>query len=191
MYRESADKEIAGSPFFLDEWSPGIIYMRDGSKAEKFLLKLDILRNELIFLHEGRILSVVNSVKEFVLNTNSGNRFLFRCGYPEYERYDAGTYYQVISDGPYSFLKMNRKSVVESTAFNQGTKKEYVVNETYFIASPAQLLTKIKREKRSVLEALGDTDGKLAAWINKNGLRCKTEADIAAVVKVFNEGSYK
>lgn len=191
IYREAADKSIEGSPFFVDDWVKGVIYMKDGSKADKFLLKLDLLRNELIFLHDGQILSVVNPVKEFVLNTADNKQLLFRCDYPAYERFDANSFYQVLQDGPTSLLKMNRKSIKESTAFNQGLKKEYILNESYYISKPGRDLVRIKRDRSSLLEALGDADGKLAAWMSKNGNRCRTEEDMAAVIKAYNEGSYK
>ena len=191
IYREAADKSVEGSPFFIDDWSKGVIYMKDGSKADKFLLKLDALRNELIFLHDGQILSVVNPVKEFVLMPSETKQLLFRCGYPTFERYDENSFYQVLQDGPTSLLKMNRKSIKESTAFNQGLKKEYILNETYYIAKQGRDPIRIRKDKSSLLEALGDADGKLAAWMSKNGNRCRTEDDMAAVVKAYNEGSYK
>ncbi|MBL0134370.1 MAG: hypothetical protein IPP79_10350 [Chitinophagaceae bacterium] len=191
IYREAADKSVEGSPFFIDDWSKGVIYMKDGSKADKFLLKLDALRNELIFLHDGQILSVVNPVKEFVLMPSDTKQLLFRCGFPAFERYDENSFYQVLQDGPTSLLKMNRKSIKESTAFNQGLKKEYILNETYYIVKPGRAPIRIKKDKSSLLEALGDGDGKLPAWMSKNGNRCRSEDDMAAVVKIFNEGGYK
>lgn len=182
-----SNSNIVGSPFFMDEWTPGVIYLKDGSKADKFQLKLDIFSNELLFLHQNKTLAVVNPVKEFVLTPATGMRYLFRCGFLAIERNTEATFYQVLQDGATALLKLNKKSLVDVAEYNKAsTTKEYSLTETYYISKPGGYAIKIKKDRASFLEAIGDTTGKLKEWLDKNKNRCKTEEELMAAVEAFN-----
>ena len=192
LYRPSGETEIGGSRFLLEEWTPGVIYMKDGYKADKFLLKFDLYSNELLFLHEGKPLVVVNPVKEFVITPAVGAPYLFRRGYQPVDRNDQLSYYQVIQDGPVSLLKFTSKTINERKEYNKaGTIKEYANVVNYFIGNSNGEIIKTKKDKSSLLSAIGDADGKLKDWIDKNKIRCKTEEDMIAIVKAYNENLHK
>ena len=188
LYRVNENPDVAGSPFFLDEWVPGIIYLKDGYRAEKFKLKLDLYSNELLFLHEGKPLVVVNPVIEFVLNVPAGEQYLFRSGYFSVDDNTEATYYQVLQEGQVTLLKQSRKIIIIKNEYSQRSGvKEFTGSENYFIARPGKTPVKIKKDKASLVAAIGDVDGKLMAWVNKNGLRCKSEEDMKMVVKAHSE----
>ena len=192
LYRPSGETNIEGTRFLLEDWMPGVIYMKDGHKADKFLLKFDFYSNELLFLHEDKPLVVVNPVKEFVIIPTIGAPFLFRRGYQPVERNDELSYYQVMQDGPVSLLKFTSKTINERKEYNKaGSIKEYASSINYFIAKSNGEIIKIKKDKTSLLSAIGDADGKLQAWVEKNKIRCKTEEDMMAVVKGYNDNLYK
>ncbi len=192
LYKNNTDTEIEGSRFLLEEWMPGIIYMRDGHKADKFLLKFDLYSNQLLFLHEGNPLVVVNHVKEFVITPAVGAPYLFRRGYDPVERNDELSFYQVVQDGPVSLLKHTAKTINERKEYNKaGVIKEFITTSNYFIAKATGEMIKIKKDKSSLISALGDADGKLQAWVEKNKLKCKTEEDLMVVVKGYNNNLYK
>jgi len=192
LYRNSTDTEVEGSRMLSEEWAPGIIYMQDGYKADKFMLKFDFYRNELLFLHEGKALVVMNPVKEFIMVPVIGPKLLFRRGYQPVERNDETTYYQVLQDGPCSLLKHTTKTINERKEYNKaGTVKEYATTINYYVFRDNGDMVKIKKDKSSLVSAIGDNDGKLMAWVDKNKLRCKTEEDMMAVVKGYNENLHK
>ena len=188
LYRPNAETDIEGTRFLFEDWMPGVIYMKDGRKAEKFLLKFDFYSNELLFLHDGKPLVVVNPVKEFVITPVIGTPCLFRRGYQPVERNDELSYYQVIQDGPVSLLKFTSKIINERKEYSKaGSIKEYNTSINYFIAKSNGEIVKIKKDKQSLLSAIGDADGKLQAWVDKNKIRCKTEEDMMTVVKAYND----
>jgi hypothetical protein len=192
LYKNNTDTEIEGSRFLLEEWSPGIIYMADGHKAEKFLLKFDLYSNELLFLHEGKPLVVVNPVKEFIIKPVVGAPYLFRRGFQPVERNDEISFYQVVQDGPVSLLKHTVKIINERKEYNKaGVIKEFITSSNYFVSKANGEIIKIKKDKNSLISAIGDTDGKLQAWVEKNKLKCKTEEDMMVVVKGYNDNLYK
>lgn len=192
LYLPNTESTIEGTRLLFEDWMPGVIYMKDGYKADKFLLKFDFYSNELLFLHEGKTLVVVNPVKEFVITPTTGAPCLFRRGYQPIERNDEISFYQVIQDGPVSLLKFTSKSINERKEYNKaGTIKEYATSINYFIAKSNGEIIKIKKDKSSLLSAIGDADGKLQTWVDKNKLRCKTEEDMIAVVKAYNDNLHK
>lgn len=194
LYKPEGANDIEGSRYFLEDWVPGIIYMKDGYKAEKFVLKFDLSSNELLFQHDGQTLVVVNPVKEFVLTANFGSRsFLFRKGYAPIDRNDGDTYYQVLRDGSVNLLKHTSKMITERKEYGKaGVIKEYATVINYYIARADGSLVKIKKNDRSsLLGAIGDSDGKLAAWAEKKKNRVKSEEDMVELVKAFNEGLHR
>jgi len=191
LYKNSNAGDIQGSAFFKEDWLPGVIYLGDGYRADKFLLKLDLYSNELLFQHEGQALAVVNPVKEFVLTSPLGAQYLFRCGYMPIDVNDEKTFYQVIANGPTSLLKHIRKNINERKEYGSAaTIKEFITTESYFISQPKGVILKVKKDKRSLLDALGD-DGKMEAWMAKNKIKIKSEQDLVNVVNAWNQNLHK
>lgn len=193
LYRPNSHFDVEGSRFFLDDWSPGIIFMSDGYRAEKFKLKLDLESNELLFLHEGQPLVVVNPVKEFVLTpVAGGDSFLFRKGFDSYDKNNGETYYQVLQDGEVVLLKHTLKYISERKEYNKAaTIKEYTTVTSYFIAKKDGSIVKVKREKSSLLAAIGDSSGKLLLWSDKKKNRARTEKEMIELVRAYNEKNYE
>ena len=144
LYKNTNEGDIRGSAFFQESWLPGIIYLEDGYRADKFLLKLDLHSNELLFEHDGKALAVVNPVKEFVLNSPVGTQYLFRSGFMPVETNDEKTFYQVVVNGPTSLLKHIRKNINERKEYGSAsTIKEYITSESYYITQPKGLILRV------------------------------------------------
>jgi hypothetical protein len=192
VYRAKMDASINGNPFFIDEWLPGVITLRSGQKADKYHLKLDVYSNELLFQYEGNALVVVNPVKEFVLKTNFGRSYLFRAGFLPVERNTENTFYQVLTDGPVTLLKLTRKIITERQEYNQAAViKEFEASESYYIANADGGIEKIRKDKKSLLAAINDADGSFAKWLEKKGLRCKSEEELVKAVTAYNNNQHK
>ena len=43
---------MEGSPLLFAEWAQGVLYLKDGSKADKFLFNIDLYSNEILFQHD-------------------------------------------------------------------------------------------------------------------------------------------
>lgn len=192
LYKSVGIPGVNGSPFLFEDWVPGTLFMKDGGKASKFLLKYDLYNNEILFLHENKTLAVANPVIDFILSPSSSAPMRFRSGFAPVERNTAATFYQVVEDGSVMLLKHVYKTIVEVSEYNKAsTLKEFSQNEVYYIARPGLPPVRIKKDKASLLQAIGDKDGKLAAWVEKKRLRCKSEEDIIEVVKAVNAGTYQ
>ena len=187
--------EILGSPLLFEEWYDGNIYLKDGSKAEKFPLKFNVYENQLIFNYNNQALIVQNPVKEFVINLVKDGKtttMAFRCGYLPIEKNDENTFYQVLQDGPTALLKQIKKAVVTNATYGGAENvRQFETVEAYFVALPRGDLARIRKDRGSLIDALGDGKGKLEAWMKANGNRGKTEADLIAAIKAWNENQWK
>lgn len=191
LYKPPGATDIEGSRFLFEEWSPGIIKMKDGYKAEKFVLKFDFMSNELLFQHDGQTLVVVNPVKEFILTPIPGGKiYQFRKGFSPIEKNDGETFYQVLQDGDVMLLKHTAKYIKERTEYNKaGVIKEYATTVTYYVAKADGSITKIKRDRESLVAAIGD--GKLLAWAEKKKNRGRSDEEMVEIVKAYNEKLYQ
>lgn len=192
IYKGNDIPGIMGSPFLFEDWLPGTLFMKDGAKATQLQLRYDAYQNEVLFLHEGKPLVVVNPLIEFVITPATQPPMRFRCGYQAVERNTDATFYQVIYDGNVTLLKHLYKKITEISEYNKASvQRELTLEESYYIAKAGLPPVKIKKDRASVLKTLEDPDGKFAAWLDKNRNRCKSEEDIMAALKAYNEGSYR
>jgi len=187
--------DIIGSPLLFDTWNQGTIYLKDGTKAENFPLKFNVYENQLIFNYNDQALSVQNPVKEFVIATSgdaTATKMAFRCGYLPIEKNDEKTFYQVLQDGPVALLKQIKKMVVTNVTYGGAENvREFSTTEAYFVAMPKGDLARISKSRSSLIDALGDRQGKLDAWMRANNNKGKTEADLMAAIKAWNENQWK
>lgn len=194
IYRQKDEYvNINGSPFFVEEWLPGVMYMKDGARANKFKLRFDAYNNELLFLNGNDPLVVVNPMTGFDITNFSGTTFRFRCGYPAIDKNTEKSFYQLMEEGPSaSLIKLVKKTILTIEEYNKaGGTKEFNLSETYFIVKPNGTIVKIKKDKNSLLDALSDAGNGLANWVEKKRLRCKTEEELMEVVKAYNDKTYQ
>ena len=187
--------DIQGSPLLFDSWNQGTIYLKDGTKAENFPLKFNVYENQLIFNYNDQALTVQNPVKEFVIATSAeanAPKMVFRCGYIPVEKNDEKTFYQVLQDGPVALVKQIKKMVVTNATYGGAENvREFSTTEAYFLAMPKGDLARIGKNKSSLIDALGDRQGKLDAWMKTNNNKGRSEADLMAAVKAWNENQWK
>lgn len=194
VYRQSEENvNINGTPFFIEEWLRGVIYMKDGAKATKFKLRFDAFSNELLFLNGNDPLVVMNSLAGFEITNNAGNTFQFKCGFPAIDKNTERTLYQILQEGEQATLiKLVKKTILTIEEYNKANgSKEFSLSETYYIVKPTGSIQKIKRDRSSLLEALNGGDQKLRAWVEKNRFRCKDEEEMKQVVQAYNDKTYQ
>lgn len=192
-YRPASRPDVVGSPLLFSDWMPGVIYLKDGHKADKFPLNFDLFNNEVLFQHQGNSLVVVDAVKEVVIfpyGANANVSYVFRNGFLPVEKNNESTFYQVLQDGTTTLLKLTKKIITEKAEYNQPVVKSFESSETYYVVKANKAPQKISKSKKALLEALADSSGKLASWIEKNGYKCKSDEELVAVVKAFNENQH-
>ena len=72
---------IAGNPYFIKDWSDGVIRFSSGKESNKFKLKFNAAQNRLLLQFNGSTFASESKENEFVLySRNKNDSFLFRKG---------------------------------------------------------------------------------------------------------------
>ncbi len=190
-YNHKLYTDIDGSPFLFDEWYKGSIFMVSGEKIENITIKYDAFEDEILFMQDGKTFDIPSGVKYFILTPGvegMKDSMIFRGGYPAVENNSGSTFYEVLADGNTSLLKCYRKimGLSKQNAF-VSNKREFALEEKYYVGKPDTPPVRIKKDKASVLKALSDKKDILESYIEKEKKNCKTEAGLIEVVKKYNE----
>jgi hypothetical protein len=191
VYRPSNRSDVEGNSLLFSDWVPGIVFLKDGRKTDKFLLNLDVYSQEVLFQHDGNALVVMDQVREVhfnVLREGKYNTLVFRNGYLVADKNLESTFYEVLQDGPVTLLKGTKKIITEKTEYNQPVVKAFETIETYYLVKNGTAPEKFSRSRKGLVGAIGDENGRLMNWVEKQGLKCKNDEEMKAVVKAFNDG---
>lgn len=182
--------DVKGHPYYLDQWTEGLVKQANGKTYSGVWLKYDILNDELFFkdLKSDQMLAFVQPVSEFKLNKLGPNKqdLLFRNGYTPVEQFGTKTYYQVLYDGGTQLVKKVAKKINEEKPFNSATSiKSFEELTFYFIGNNKQLV-KIRKDKKSILAVLNKQAEPLDAFIKEKHLNLKNEEDLIQLISYYN-----
>ncbi len=181
--------DVSGTPFLQEDWRPAFAELNSGKKLMGLLVKLDLLKQELYYLDEQRkeMIAKKGVVRQLTF-AEGADSVTFRSGYPAAATNTLATYYQVLTEGTVHLLKHQRKVINETKRFNSATiERQFVLVEEYFLFDTrTKALTKIKKDKSSLLEALPDPQSKLKQHIQNEKYKFRKEADLLKVVDFYN-----
>jgi hypothetical protein len=174
---------IKGSPYLQPDWAAGSVKLRSGKTFDGMKLKYDQVEDELLFLSDGgKEMTFSEPVAEFTIGDKA-----FRRGYPAADGAPANAFYEVITEGKMALLKRTSKKVIEEPAYNAATSvKSIRTNENYYLTATNLELTKIKKDKKSVLAALPDKKAELEDYIKDQRLDLRQEQDIVKLISYYN-----
>ncbi len=172
---ETQYTHVEGSPYLFTDWTQGVVKLKNGTTYKDIPLKYDQVAEELLFSHNGQALTFVDPVVEFRFKDGP----LFRSGY--------GTgFYEILSDGGTKLIRRRFKQISESKEYNSASvTKKFLELESLYIVKGGELI-KIRKDKKSVLAALGDKAEQLESHIRSEKLNLKNEAAIASLVDYYN-----
>jgi hypothetical protein len=182
--------DVEGNPYLTDDWLQGTVTLASGESYKDVPLKYDLVRNEPLFRNsKGEAMSFVSPVRKFTLINLPGSEksvIHFRNGYKPADGGTAETFYQVLADGETPLLKKIFKVVTETKPFNSATTiKTFEQVQVLFIVKDG-LPVKLRKDKKVVLEALGDYSAQLEEYIKTNKLNLKSEPGLIALVAYYN-----
>lgn len=182
--------DVKGHPFFVNQWTEGLVKQNNGKTYSGILLKYDILTDEVFFKDpkSEQTLAFVQPVSEFKLKELGKNKvdLLFRNGYPAFDTFTAKTYYLVLYDGGTQLLKKVAKKINEEKPFNSASIiKSFEELSFYFISSNNKLI-KIRKDKKSILTALANHNEALENYIEEKSLNVKNEDDLVQLITYYN-----
>ena len=128
---------VSGNPYFIKDWSDGVIRFTSGKVTDKFKLKFNAAQNRLIMQFNGAAFAAESRIQEFVMYTkNKKDSFLFKKGFPKTERGDNETFYLVLERGAATLLRLATKDIVqEKELIDAKVSRHYQDVDLFFSSS--------------------------------------------------------
>lgn len=183
---------LRGTPYLVPNWSKGEIELVTGKVYADVPIKFDASTQNLVMLRPATNDSIIvnaGQIKRFSFLDADGNPFVYRR-FPAMKTDDATLkdgYFQVLYAGKNTLLKRTGK-IFRKADFKQAYSADvrydaYQDDVTYYLLRPDQSLTKLKRSRKPLYEALGGDENLLKAFTDREKLSFKTDADMAKLVQ--------
>jgi hypothetical protein len=183
--------DVAGSPFFLDEWKFGTIVLNDNKKFTDVHLRLNLQTQEVHFLKpdKNELVTPVGLVKEINLFDTVNNVpvvYIFQRGFPAIDNQNVLNFYQVLGNGKIKFLESLRKVIHQEKNEYAGTiEKEFRQYEDFYFFTDNKI-ERIKRDKAYVLSFMKDKNDLINDFVKRNKLSFKSTEDIKKIIDYYN-----
>ncbi|WP_181843655.1 hypothetical protein [Emticicia sp. BO119] len=170
---------VKGTPYLLENWEKGSVTLASGKKFENLDLKFDQVINQVIFQDmDGSMKAFSQPIIAFTIGKDANGH--------QFHRGLDGIFYEKLLNGRITLWKKNHKTLIDEKPYGSATVQRNVLNNfTYYVGELTQL-TKIKTDKKSVLELLADKSSDIEAFIKKEKLNPRTENDLVRVIMYYN-----
>ncbi len=192
---DSRYEGIKGSPFFIKEWIEGQMNFADGRVFREVPLKYNSHTKELLMKRPSGDSLIVfpYQISSFIINdpVTKANFEFKRYPAAQTAKYDLrDAYFLTLYEGKTSLLKLINKNLKKADfkdPYSNNVRYDTYedANEYYLLKSDGSM-TKIKRNKKSVLGALSDKEEALKALLEQEKLEIKTERELVLAVAKYN-----
>lgn len=182
------DMDNYGSPYFDTEFNPADILLVGGQKYENVQVKLNLLSNEVLFKSDhGAELAILPAIQSVLLKKN-GERFLFEFGYPNFDKQNTKTIYQVLAKGEISVLKYYFVQVTEAKPYSSATMLRTIEKfPKLFVYNKNIGLQRAPKTTEEITAIFKNEHERLNKIIRNNQLKIKKEEDLLQCITMFNQ----
>lgn len=176
---------ITGSPYLQENFTQAVVVSsRNGKSYTYSQARFDAHKNQLEYLDAtNKLLSLdYSQITEFKLD----NRF-FKANFPAIDDNTSRFFYEILYDGATKLLKSTKAKIVTETVFGNVTQASRFETETAYFIFQENKITKLKKKKSSVLEALPKAQNDIAQFIEENHLNISNEADLIKIVSFYDQ----
>lgn len=185
VIRENKYVEVEGSPYLDEAWQEGSVMTLRNKTYKNLKVRYDAYAGELEYQQNGKNYRLgTRDIRGFDLATPTGDTLRFRNGFPATGGSDVFTFYQVLHDGPTKLLKQPKVVLQEIKQYNQASAtRKFAKQDQYFLVAPSGTLTRIQKNRKSLLSALPDRKEALEKLIKEKRLDVGEEAGLVEALK--------
>jgi hypothetical protein len=175
------------TPFIPTDWSKGSVTGTSGKAYEIERIRYNAFEGRPEYEWKGQTYTFSIAVMEFALDVN-GTPTVFRSGFKPVDGQTERSFYEVRHDGKTKLLRYRTAKLMDVTQYNSATKqKRFDFPESYYLARPDGTLVRLKRDKKSLLDALPDRAPQLESFITAQKLRFRDWDDVAKVLAHYDQ----
>lgn len=181
---ENSETDVEGSPYLRKEWSAGVVTAKSNRKSYEIAkLRYDAYKDELEYDQAGHLFRLgAAEIVEF--STGDGT---FRSGFPAINDLTKKNFYQVLYDGGnVKLLKRIYVIIQTEKPYNSATTTKRFLQETtlYLLKNNVEMV-KLKKDKKSLLEALTNKQSELEAFIKDQKLKFSKDEDVIRILAKY------
>ena len=179
---------VAGNPYFLREWSEGVIRFSSGKVTDKFKLKFNSAQNRLLLQFNNSTFAAESKINEFVMySKNKKDSFVFRKGFPDTDRGNEETFYQVLEKGKVTLIRLATKDVIEEKEVLAAKVSRHYQDVDQFYVLHDGMMHRIGKEPTQLQTILTDRQEEIKNYISEQQLKMRSPDDYVKVVRKYNE----
>lgn len=179
---------VAGNPYFLKDWADGVIRFSSGKVTDKFKLKFNSAQNRLLLQFNGSTFAAESKINEFVMySKNKKDSFLFRKGFPDTDRGNGETFYQVLEKGKVTLIRLATKDIFEEKEILASKVSRHYQDIDQFYVLRDGMMHRIDKEPTQLQAILTDHQEEIKNYISEQQLKMRSSGDYVKVVKKYNE----
>lgn len=153
---------VKGSPRLSDSLLPSLLRIRGQDQYFQLRSDIDLVQNALIYRHPqtGKIYMIPSGIVEELIINKDGKDLIFRTttGKVFDKEIKEERFIQILSDGPYQFVKMPVKVFIEADYKNAYSSDrrydEFQNKDRYYLSGPDNVFYQIQLTRKSVLKIL-------------------------------------
>jgi hypothetical protein len=186
---------IMGTPYLNDKWSPATISTLDGRKHQNTPVMYNA-HYDLIEAVVGKDTLILDSrlIREIELPVvdKDGLRVAkLRNGFTEpKEKIEPTNFFEIMYEGSkITLLRKHYKHLKPSNfdpAYNTGSKfDEFILQTTTYVKTPNGKISKLKANKKGILELTGDKSKQVDSFVSKEKLKFNVDADLILIFSYY------
>ena len=180
--------DVQGSPFLFENWVKATVRFQNGKTYSDVPMKLDIVADKPYFKNpkDEDLLEFIDPVTEFVLFSSEQGPLIFRNGFKANEGLGKQNFYHVLFDGGTKLLKRKVKKIIETKDFNSASAVRSFEEMTFYYIGKDGLAASIRKDKKNILEVLGNHQAELESYIKEHKLNLKNEDHLIRLFAYYN-----
>lgn len=135
--------DVSGSPYYVHDWSAGLITFSSGRKTTEFRIRFDCVQNLVLLEFKGTSFAAQSKISSFELwpvQKRKVDTLRFQRGFPPQDRRNEETFYRVIISGKVSLLELPAKKILEEPQLASKLVYRRIQDDPqYFIGFEGQL----------------------------------------------------
>ena len=176
---------VEGQIYIGSDWPAGSVVLHDGSRIDDYLLRYDIMADQMQFI-SGKDTLAFASPKELSTVSFDGHTFIyetFQC-----ENTIRQGYFELIEPGKNKLLlkRLVTYEVPDVKEPEDRSTTKYYIDECFFISKPDKLASKVMCNRKSVLSLLNEHNAEIDEYLRITGNKVKTTEDLKKVVACYN-----
>lgn len=182
---------VKGSPFFVDQWINGTVYLENGKIYKDLPLKYDVYQNELLALTRGQAIYVTrNIINSFVLQPDSLEheiKFTKVKAASNHKGIDEDQFFRVLHKGEYTLYELQNRIFLKANyqgAYSANKPYDKFESTTrYYYLDPDNNFERLKTSIGGIASIFGDKKREVKNCIFAEKLDPKATRDLIYIFK--------